>query len=90
MATWAYRRGVRLGFIRTGGLVENGCIEIFNGKFQDGCRNENWLISLDDVRRRVAADRVDHNEAGPHNPLDNRASGESARSRTGMASAAAQ
>jgi putative transposase len=34
---WAYRRGVKLHFIRPGKPVENAYIESFNGKFRDEC-----------------------------------------------------
>jgi putative transposase len=37
---WAYRRGVKLHFIRPGKPVENAYIESFNGKFRDECLNE--------------------------------------------------
>ena len=87
---WAYRQGVRLDFITKGKPTENGHIESFNGKFRDECLNENWFISLDDVRRKVEAYRVDYNEVRPHSSLDNRTQNEFARSLTGLASTAAQ
>jgi putative transposase len=87
---WAYRQGVRLDFITKGKPTENGHIESFNGKFRDECLNENWFISLDDVRRKVEAYRVDYNEVRPHSALDNRTPNEFARSLTGLASTAAQ
>jgi putative transposase len=87
---WAYRQGVRLDFITKGKPTENGHIESFNGKFRDECLNENWFISLDDVRRKVEAYRIDYNEVRPHSALDNRTPNEFARSLTGLASTAAQ
>jgi len=87
---WAYRHGVRLDFITKGKPTENGHIESFNGKFRDECLNENWFISLDDVRRKVEAYRIDYNEVRPHSSLDNKTPNEFARSLTGLASTAAQ
>ena len=87
---WAYRRGVRLDFITKGKPTENGHIESFNGKFRDECLNENWFISLDDVRRKVEAYRVDYNEVRPHSSLDNRTPNEFARSHTGLTLSAIQ
>jgi putative transposase len=87
---WAYQHGVRLDFITKGKPTENGHIESFNGKFRDECLNENWFISLDDVRRKVEAYRVDYNEVRPHSSLDNRTPNEFARSHTGLALSAIQ
>lgn len=36
---WAYRRGIRLDFIRPGRPVENAFIESFNGRLRDECLN---------------------------------------------------
>ena len=36
---WAYRRGVRLDFIRPGKSAENAFIESFNGRLRDECLN---------------------------------------------------
>ena len=87
---WAYANQVRLDFITKGKPTENGHIESFNGKFRDECLNENWFITLDDVRRKVEAYRVDYNEVRPHSSLDNRTPNAFARSLTGLASSAAQ
>lgn len=87
---WAYANQVRLDFITKGKPTENGHIESFNGKFRDECLSENWLISLDDARRKVEEYRVDYNEVRPHSSLDNKTPNEFARSLTGLASASAQ
>jgi putative transposase len=47
---WAYRRGVKLHFIRPGKPVENAYVESFNGKFRDECLNEHWFTSLAHAR----------------------------------------
>lgn len=86
---WAYANQVRLDFITKSKPTENGHIERFNGKFRE-CLNENWFISLDDVRGEVEAYRVDYNEVRPRSSLDNRTPNEFVRSLTGLASLAAQ
>ena len=47
---WAYRRGVKLDFIRPGKPTENGHIESFNGRLRDECLNVNQFVSLEDAR----------------------------------------
>jgi len=66
---WAYARGIKLQFIRPGKPVDNCYMESFNGKFRDECLNENWFMSLDQVRKIVEAWRVDYNQARPHSSL---------------------
>jgi len=66
---WAYRRGVKLNFIRPGKPVENAYIESFNGKLRDECLNENWFITLKDAREAAEAWRIDYNEFRPHSSL---------------------
>ncbi len=66
---WAYARGIKLQFIRPGKPVDNCYMESFNGKFRDECLNENWFMSLDQVRKIVEAWRVDYNQTRPHSSL---------------------
>ena len=68
---WAYRRGVKLHFIRPGKPVENAYIESFNGKFRDECLNEHWFVGLDHARQVIEAWRLDYNEVRPHSALEN-------------------
>ena len=68
---WAYRRGVKLHFIRPGKPVENAYIESFNGKFRDECLNEHWFT---EPRARAGRHRrlaQDYNEVRPHSALGN-------------------
>jgi len=37
---WAYRKGVKLNFIRPGKPIENAFAESFNGRLRDECLNE--------------------------------------------------
>jgi putative transposase len=47
---WAYRKGVKLNFIRPGKPVENAFAERFIGRLRDECLNTNWFISLKHAR----------------------------------------
>ncbi len=71
MDAWAHQNNVKLDFIRPGKPNENAFIESFNGKFRDECLNENWFISLEDVRRTIEEWRIDYNENRPHSSLGN-------------------
>ena len=66
---WAYRRGVRLNFIRPGKPVENAYVESFNGRVRDECLKENWFTSLPEARQIIEAWRVDYNQVRPHSSL---------------------
>ena len=69
MDTWAFERGIKLDFIRPGKPNENAFIESFNGKLRDECLNENWFVSLEEVRRTIEEWRIDYNENRPHSSL---------------------
>jgi putative transposase len=47
---WAYRKGVKLNFIRPGKPIENAFAESFIGRLRDECLNTNWFISLKHAR----------------------------------------
>jgi len=66
---WAYRKGVKLNFIRPGKPIENAFIESFNGRFRDECLNTNWFISLKHARTLIEEWRKDYNEVRPHGSL---------------------
>lgn len=66
---WAYRRGVKLNFIRPGKPVENAYAESFIGRLRDECLNENWFISLKHARGIIENWRIDYNEGRPHTSL---------------------
>jgi putative transposase len=69
LEAWAWRRGVRLDFIRPGKPTENGLIESFNGRLRDECLNVNQFMSLEDARAKIEAWRVDYNRCRPHSSL---------------------
>ncbi len=66
---WAYRKGVKLNYIRPGKPIENAFAESFNGRLRDECLNENWFLSLKHAREVIEEWRKDYNEARPHSSL---------------------
>lgn len=66
---WAYRRQVRLAFIRPGKPNENAYIESWNGKFRDECLNEHWFTSLARAREIIEAWRQEYNAERTHSSL---------------------
>ena len=71
MDQWAYDNKIKLDFIRPGKPNENAFIESFNGKFRSECLDENWFLSLEDIRRTIEEWRLDYNEHRPHTLLGN-------------------
>ena len=69
MDEWAYRRGIKLSFIRPGKPVENAFAESFNGRLRDECLNTNWFMNLRDAREIVETWRQDYNDVRPHSSL---------------------
>ena len=69
MFLWSQQRGVKLHFIQPGKPTQNAFVESFNGRFRDGCLNQQWFQSLDDARRIIDAWRTDYNEIRPHSSL---------------------
>ena len=69
MFLWSQQRGVKLHFIQPGKPTQNAFVESFNGRFRDGCLNQQWFRSLDDARRIIDAWRTDYNEIRPHSSL---------------------
>jgi putative transposase len=68
---WAYRRGVKLNFIRPGKPVENAYAESFIGRLRDECLNENWFSNVKEARDTIETWRRDYNEVRPHSSLGN-------------------
>jgi putative transposase len=63
---WAYRKGIRLSFIRPGKPVENAFAESFNGRLRDECLNTNWFLSLKHAKDVIEEWRKDYNTVRPH------------------------
>jgi putative transposase len=68
---WAYRKGVKLEFIRPGRPAENGFIESFNGRLRDECLNTHLFWSIEDACEKMETWRVDYNTRRPHSALAN-------------------
>jgi putative transposase len=68
---WAYRKGIKLNFIRPGKPTDNTLIEAFNGRFREECLNESWFLSLEDAREKVEEWRQHYNREIPHGSLGN-------------------
>jgi putative transposase len=68
---WAYRKGVKLNFIRPGKPIENAFAESFIGRLRDECLNENWFLSLEDARDKAEEWRQHYNRERPHGSLGN-------------------
>jgi putative transposase len=66
---WAYRRGVKLNFIRPGKPVENAYVESFNGRFRDECLNEHWFLTMAHAREVIERWRIEYNTERPHSSL---------------------
>jgi len=69
MDEWAYRRGIKLNFIRSGKPVESTFAESFNGRLRDECLNTNWFMSVRHARMFIETWRLDYNEVRPHSSL---------------------
>ena len=69
MDEWAYRRGIKLSFIRPGKPVENAFAESFNGRLRDECLNTNWFMGVRHAREIIETWRRDYNEVRPHSSL---------------------
>ncbi len=63
---WAWKRNVKLDFIRRGKPIENGHIESFNGRLRDQCLNVNQFLSLANAKQKIDAWRQDYNRHRPH------------------------
>lgn len=81
---WAYRKGVKLNFIRPGKPIENAYAESFNGRFRDECLNTNWFMNIKHAREVIEEWRRDYNEVRPHSSLNDRTPKEYAAMATGL------
>ena len=84
MDEWAYRRGVKLNFIRPGKPIENAYAESFNGRLRDECLNTNWFMNLKHARAVIEDWRRDYNEVRPHSSLNDKTPREYAEATVGF------
>jgi putative transposase len=76
---WAYRKGVKLNFIRPGKPIENAYAESFNGRLRDECLNENWFLNIRHAKEVIETWRLDYNEDRPHTSLSGKTPSEYAK-----------
>jgi putative transposase len=69
MFFWARRHGIKLHFTQPGKPTQNAFIESFNGKFRDGCLNQQWFSDIHDARVIIDAWREHYNEQRSHSSL---------------------
>ena len=81
---WAYRKGVKLNFIRPGKPIENAFAESFNSRFRDECLNTNWFIDIKHARSVIEDWRKDYNEVRPHSSLKGNTPKEYAETKVGF------
>jgi putative transposase len=81
---WAFRKGIKLNFIRHGEPIENAFAESFNGRLRDKCLNTNWFLDLKHARETIENWRNDYNEVRPHSSLNNRTPQEYAKAMDGI------
>ncbi len=67
--SWRQSKHVKLCFIQPGKPTQNAFIESFNGRFRDGCLNQQWFRDLADARRIIDAWRDHYNAVRPHSSL---------------------
>jgi hypothetical protein len=63
---WAYRKGVKLNFIRPGKPIKNSLAESFINRLRDKCLNTNWFTNLRHAREIIEDWRIDYNEGRPY------------------------
>ena len=61
---------MKLDFIQPGKPTQNAFVESFNGRFRDGCLNQNWFRSLEEAENIIERWRHDYNEVRPHSSLN--------------------
>ena len=66
---WAYRKSVKLNFIRPRKPIESAFAESFTGRLRDECLNMNWFINLKHARDVIEDWPRDYNEVRPHSSL---------------------
>lgn len=69
MFFWSRERHVKLMFIQPGKPTQNAFVESFNGRFRDGCLNQQWFNNLTDARAIIDAWRHHYNDERPHSSL---------------------
>jgi putative transposase len=66
MFFWSEDSGVKLSLIQPGKPTQNAFVESLNGKFRDGCLNQNWFRSLEEAKKQIEQWRYHYNYERPH------------------------
>lgn len=69
MDEWAYRREVKLDFIRPGKPTDNPFVESFHDKFRDECLDDHYFSTLFEARNIIENWRIEFNTFRPHRSL---------------------
>lgn len=69
MDEWAYRREVKLDFIRPGKPTDNPFVESFHDKFRDECLDDHYFSTLFEARSIIENWRIEFNTFRPHRTL---------------------
>lgn len=69
MDEWAYRREVKLDFIRPGKPTDNPFVESFHDKFRDECLDDHYFSTLFEARSIIENWRIEFNTFRPHRSL---------------------
>ena len=81
---WAFRKGIKLNFIRPGKPIENAFAESFNGRLRDECLNTNWFMNLKHAKEVIEEWREDYNTVRPHSSLKDMTPAEYAKTSVGL------
>ncbi len=69
MFFWSQKTRVKLHFIQPGKPPQNAFVESFNGRFRDGCLNQQWFRDLADARQIIDDWHEHYNTTRPHSSL---------------------
>ena len=69
MDLWAFRRKIKLHFIKPGTPTQNAYVESLNAQIRKQLLNVNWFTSLADVRVKAEKWRQDYNTINRHGSL---------------------
>jgi len=66
---WLYDNKVKPDFSRPEKPTDTPYFESFNGRVHNECLNVNWFLSLEDVRGKMEARRLDYNQYILHSSI---------------------
>lgn len=66
---WAYRKGVKLDFIRPGKPTDNPYVESFHGKFRSECLDAHYFLNMPEARTIISGWLDEYNTFRPHRSL---------------------